>query len=101
MKTLFSGLKQTGLFATPNWVDEIAVDVQRIWLDHGYSQVIVEPEAQIFSVDAEGEHVFLMFHINEGMKRWLKEIRFSEKDSTVSDPDASILNSIEHLVERA
>ena len=88
-----SGLKQIGLFTMPGWADDIAVDVQRMWLDHGYSQVIVEPEARTFSVDTEGEHVFLTFHINEGMKRWLKEIRFSEKDSTESKPDTSISES--------
>jgi outer membrane protein assembly factor BamA len=84
-----SDLKRTGLFAMPGWLDEIGVDAQRMWLDHGYSQVMVEPEARTFSVDAEGEHVFLTFHVNEGTKRWLKEIRFSEKGSTVSDPNAS------------
>ena len=84
-----SHLKKLGLFATPGWVDGIAIDAQNMWLDHGYSQVMIEPEARTFSVDAEGEHVFLTFHVNEGTKRWLKEIRFSEKDSTVSDPDTS------------
>jgi outer membrane protein assembly factor BamA len=93
LEDFVSGLKQTGLFATPRWADGIAEDVERMWLDHGYSQVIVEPEARTFSVDAEGEHVFLTFHINEGTKRWLKEIRFSEKDSTVSAPDTSIPES--------
>ena len=84
-----SHLKKPGLFATPGWVDGIAIDAQNMWLDHGYSQVMIEPEARTFSVDAEGEHVFLTFHVNEGTKRWLKEIRFSEKDSTVSDLDTS------------
>ena len=45
---------------------------------------MIEPEARTFSVDAEGEHVFLTFHVKEGTKRWLKEIRFREKDSAVS-----------------
>jgi outer membrane protein assembly factor BamA len=93
LEDFVSGLKQTGLFATPRWVDGIAEDVERMWLDHGYSQVIVEPEARTFSVDAEGEHVFLTFHINEGTKRWLKEIRFSEKGSTISDLEMSISES--------
>jgi outer membrane protein assembly factor BamA len=84
-----SGLKKTGLFDTPGWIDGIAIDAQNMWLDHGYSQIMIEPEARTFSVDAEGEHVFLTFHVNEGMKRWLKEIRFSEKDSTVSNPNTS------------
>jgi outer membrane protein assembly factor BamA len=84
-----SGLKNTEPFATPGWIDGIAIDAQNMWLDHGYSQVMIEPEARTFSVDAEGEHVFLTFHVNEGTKRWLKEIRFREKDSTVSDPNTS------------
>ena len=41
-----SALKQSGLFTLPGWVDAISVDVERMWLDLGYSQVIVEPEAR-------------------------------------------------------
>jgi outer membrane protein assembly factor BamA len=88
-----SSLKQTDLFAAPGWVDAIAVDARRLWLDHGYSQVMVEPEVRTFSVDAEGEHVFLTFHVNEGRKRWLKQVRFREKGSTVSAPETSISES--------
>ena len=88
-----SDLKQKGLFATPDWVDGIAIDAQKMWLDHGYSHVVIEPEARTFSIDAEGEHVFLTFHVNEGPKHWLKQVRFHEKDSTVSDPETPTLES--------
>ncbi len=88
-----SSLKQKILFDTPGWVGVIWTGALILWQEHGYFQVDVKPEAQIFSVDAEGEHVFVTIHVSEGPKRWLKQIRFREKDIAVPDSQMSISES--------
>jgi hypothetical protein len=88
-----SSLKRAPLFAFPQWIDAITADAERLWLEHGYSQVILVPEARTFSVDAEGEHVFLTFHVKEGPKRWLKQVSFRLKNSALRDPETAASES--------
>jgi outer membrane protein assembly factor BamA len=77
---LVSSLRQEKLYDQTRWIDRIEELARDAWLNEGYFQIKVTPEAQILSVDAEGQHVFVTLHIDEGNKFWLKEIRFQKGD---------------------
>ena len=85
-----SHLKQEKWHANPESTLEIEEEAWGHWQDRGYFESQVSADPQVFSVDSAGEHVFLTFHVNEGPKCWLKEIKFRKGDISESSAFAIV-----------
>ena len=97
-----SKLKKEELYAEPHWVDEMEARARGLWQDRGFFQVLVDLETSIFSTDSSGEHVFLDFHVQEGSKHWLKEIRFrkseDDEEGVAADSESDSAASLSALI---
>jgi outer membrane protein assembly factor BamA len=86
LQEFVSNVMHRKLYADPEWFDEIAEEARGLWQNRGYFKVLMDdPEPQIFSIDSAGHHAFLTIRVTEGLKYWLKDVRFRQGD--FAEPD--------------
>jgi outer membrane protein assembly factor BamA len=83
LEELIASLKDFDFKDNSGWLEEAELLVSKFWGNRGFFKVNVKAEEQILNPDRDPQHVQLTFHIEEGIRYWLKDIRFQSSDPEV------------------